>query len=219
MEKKPSEGKLGAGKPGGSSGKEEMMSHVKKMYQRKKKGRGEAMTQETRGKQARGRRSLGRRGRWRRSEKGMVSRMARRTRGPSGQGCRLGGAPGAPREPAAVLGAGAGGSGRASGPWRQASRRGGGTPSLHDRGAQARTPRLSTEVTSPSLQEGHRSQQGAEGRVFLEGNGWNPGDEARPGPRTVPGLGRKVGRPVSPRGKGQSAVGGTCAHPVLADDL
>lgn len=50
------------------------------------------------------------------------------------------------------------------------------TPSLHNRGAQARTPTLaSTEATSSSLQEGHRSQQGGEGRVFLEGNGWNPG--------------------------------------------
>lgn len=176
MKKKPLEGKLGAGKSGGSRGKEEMISHMKKMYQRKKKGRGEPMTQETHGKQARQHRSLLRRGRWRRSEKGMVSRMAQRTRGPSRQGCRLGGAPWAPREPAAVLGAGAGGSGHASGHWRQASRRGGGTPSLHDRGAQARTPTLaSTEATSSSLQEGHRSQQGGEGHVFLEENGWNPG--------------------------------------------
>lgn len=128
MKKKPLEGKLGAGKSGGSRGKEEMISHMKKMYQRKKKGRGEPMTQETHGKQARRHRSLLRRGRWRRSEKGMVSRMAQRTRGPSRQGCRLGGAPWAPREPAAVLGAGAGGSGHASGHWRQASRRGGGPP-------------------------------------------------------------------------------------------
>lgn len=52
MKKKPLEGKLGAGKSGGPRGKEEMMSHMKKMYQRKKKGRGEPMTQETHGKQA-----------------------------------------------------------------------------------------------------------------------------------------------------------------------